>query len=162
MITPLIVLALLLGPLLATRITLGPARRDLGGLLGLFCAFVFFGVGHFAETEAMIRMLPDFVPARRQLVLATGVLELMLAAGFLVPATRRLAGLAAIAVLIGFFPANIYAALNHTGMGGHVWGPEYLLIRVPLQVLLVGWTLIFALRWSPEIPSFAPHAKDHH
>ena len=31
----------------------------------------------------------------------------------------------AAAVLVLFFPANIYAAINHIPMGGHAWGPVY-------------------------------------
>jgi hypothetical protein len=31
-------------------------------------------------------------------------------------------------------------------MGGHTWGPVYLLIRAPLQALLVAWTWWFAVR----------------
>ena len=89
------------------------------------------------------------------MVLATGVLEFAIAAGMLVPATRRLAGLTAIAIFVGFFPLNIYAALNHTGMGGHVWGPEYLLIRFPLQVLLVIWTWMFVVRSKTEMRDMA-------
>ena len=150
MMTPVIIISILLVPLIGALIVGGRDTAALGGLFGISIAFIFFGIGHFVQTDAMITMLPDVLPARRQIVLATGVLEFAIAVGFLVPATRRLAGLAAIAVLIGFFPANIYAALNHTGMGGHVWGPEYLLIRFPLQVLLIVWTWTFAVRSKVE------------
>lgn len=150
MITPLIVVSILLVPLLGAWMVGGPDKARYGGLLGISLAFAFFGIGHFAQTEAMVAMLPEIVPARRPRVLLTGLLEIALAIGFLLPKTRKIAGLAAIAVLIGFFPANIYAAFNHTGMGGHVWGPEYLLIRLPLQVLLVAWTWTFVVRSKAE------------
>ena len=94
----------------------------------------------------MTLMLPPFVPFARPLILATGLLEFAIALGVLRPTSRRLVGLTAIAVLIAFFPANIYAAINHTGMGGHVWGPVYLLVRAPLQALLIWWTWHFAVR----------------
>jgi len=146
MITPLIVVSILVVPLIAAWLIGGREKAAFGGLLGIACAFVFFGIGHFVETDGMIAMLPDVVPARRALVLSTGVLEFAIAFGLLVPATRKLAGIAAIAILIGFFPINVYAALNHTGLGGHAWGPVYLLIRFPLQVLLVAWTWVFVVR----------------
>ena len=150
MITPLIVIFILFAPLIGAWIVGGREKIALGGLFGISIAFIFFGIGHYVQTDSMITMLPDIVPARRQIILATGVLEFAIAIGFLVPATRRPAGLAAIAILIGFFPANIYAALNHTGMGGHAWGPEYLLIRFPLQVLLVICTWTFVVRSKAE------------
>ena len=86
------------------------------------------------------------VPARVPLVYLTGLLEIAIAAGIAFNRTRRLAGMAAIAVLVGFFPFNIYAAGNYTGMGGHQWGPVYLLIRAPLQIVLIAWAWHFAVQ----------------
>lgn len=139
MITPLIMLSLMTVPWLALR-------TRAAGALGLGIVFVFTGAGHFIHTGPMAQMLPDFVPFRVPLVYATGVLEFAIAAGFFVPATRRLAGWAAAAVLVLFFPANIYAAFAHVPMGGHAWGPVYLLIRAPLQAAIVAWVWWFALR----------------
>ena len=34
-------------------------------------------------------------------------------------------GLGAAAVLVPFFPANIYAAINRVPMGGYAWAPAY-------------------------------------
>lgn len=146
MTTPMIILCLLLVPLLASCLMRGARGARFGGTLGIALAFAFFGVGHFVQTEAMVQMLPPFIPFATPLVLATGLLELAISLGLLHPSTRRLAGHVAIAVLILFLPVNVYAAIHHTGMGGHVWGPVYLLIRVPLQLFLICWTWIFALR----------------
>jgi uncharacterized membrane protein len=122
------------------------ADPEYGAVIGISIAFVFFGVGHFIRTEPMAEMLPPSVPYRVTLIYLTGFLEWVLAAGLLFPRTRQLAGWACIAVLISFLPANIYAAANRVGMGGHLWGPVYLLIRVPVQILLVGWTYWFVAR----------------
>lgn len=139
MITPLVMLALMVSPwaLLRTRAA---------GAIGLGVLFVFTGVGHFVQSEPMAQMLPDFVPYRVPLVYLTGLLEFAVAAGFFVPRTRRLAGWAAAAILVLFFPANVYAALNHVPMGGHAWGPAYLLVRAPLQAAIVAWVWWFTLR----------------
>lgn len=153
MTTPIIVLCILFLPLIAAWVIGGRQSVATGGVLGIAIAFVFFGIGHYAQTEAMVAMLPDFVPLRREFVLATGVLEFAIAVGLLLPTTRRASGFVAIAVLIGFFPANVYAALNYTGMGGHVWGPAYLLIRAPLQILLIGWVWVFAVRREDNPPA---------
>ena len=47
-------------------------------------------------------------------------------------------------MLLFLLPINIYAAIMYVPMGGHGWGPIYLLIRVPLQLLLMVWTYRFA------------------
>lgn len=138
-------LALLVGPYLAARL-LGKFDPRAAAAYGLSLLFVFTGVGHFLQTEAMAQMLPPWVPARVPLVHLTGVLEWGLALGVFIPETRRSAGWMALAVLIVFFPVNVYAALNHVPMGGHAWGPEYLLVRAPLQLAIVLWTYWFTIR----------------
>lgn len=150
MTTPIIVLVLLIGPYLVCRF-LGRRRgnatlADFGGALGLGLAFSFFGVGHFAMTAPMSDMLPSWIPNRTALIYATGLLEFALAGAVVARPSRRAAGWACIGVLVGFFPANVYAAINHIGMGGHAWGPVYLLIRGPLQLLLIFWAYHFAAR----------------
>jgi uncharacterized membrane protein len=92
----------------------------------------------------MVDMLPPWVPARRMVVLLTGVLEFALAVALAVPSTRAVAGWACVAILIGFFPVNVYASFKRRGGGGHDWGPVYLLVRLPLQILLVCWCLTFS------------------
>ena len=49
-------------------------------------------------------------------------------------------------VLMLFFPANIYAAIQHVPMGGHAWGPVYLLVRAPLQAAILLWVYRFTIR----------------
>lgn len=150
MTTPLMICAMLIIPALLGAF-LGRLRGREGGFLtggavGLAIAYGFFAVGHFAMTDGMIDMLPAFVPFPRELIWATGVWEIVIAVGLLLPASRRWAGAASIVTLVVFFPANVYAAVNGVGLGGHQWGPEYLWVRGPLQLLLIGWSYYFAVR----------------
>ena len=142
-------LALMVGPWLARR-------TQAAGAAGLALVFFFTGSGHFLQTELMAQMLPPWVPAPVALVYLTGVLEFALAIGFIIPETRRSAGWMAAAVLVLFFPANIYAAINHVPVGGHAWGPVYLLVRAPLQLAILLWVYGFTLR-RPE-PALRPQA----
>ena len=132
-------LALMVGPWLARR------TQD-AGVLGLALLFIFTGSGHFLQAELMAQMLPSWVPAPVALVYATGVLELAIAIALLLPETRRAAGWMAAAVLVLFFPANIFAAINHIPVGGHAWGPVYLLVRAPLQLGILFWVYRFTIR----------------
>ncbi len=164
MITPLIVLAILFVPTLIAAViayrTTSYGIINLGGVLGYAAAFAFFSVGHFVITDEMVSMLPEFIPGRRSLVYATGLLEAGLALALIPTRTRAYAGLGCIVVLILFFPGNIYAAINGVGPGGHQWGPVYLLVRSPLQALLIFWGYWFAVRSCgfPRVPrSLAAH-----
>lgn len=149
----LIMLCILILPyLILTAVDrLGRGRRlqpGLRGRISLALVFLFTGLGHFIQPEAMAQMLPPWVPARVAVIYGTGVLELSAAAGLSVPGLWRLAGVCLIVFLVLALPANVYAAINHVEMGGHGIGPAYLLVRVPLQLILIGWTYWFAVRRS--------------
>jgi uncharacterized membrane protein len=116
------------------------------GRISLALLFLFTGLGHFVNPEPMAAMLPPWVPSRVPLIYATGMLEWAGAIGLLVPRYARIAGLGLVAFLIAVFPANVFAALHHVGMGGHEAGPAYLLVRGPFQVALMWWTYHFAVR----------------
>jgi uncharacterized membrane protein len=157
MLTPIIMLALMLAPYLVAAMLnrVADRRFDLrnAAAIGLGILFIFTGIGHFAQTEPMVQMLPSWVPGRVLLVYLSGILEFAIAAGFFIPRLRRVTGLAAALVLILFFPINVYAAFNHVPMGGHAWGPIYLLIRAPLQAIILVWVYWFTIR-ETKAPSF--------
>jgi uncharacterized membrane protein len=147
----LIIVGLLVGPLVLVAAVNQIRNRSLldvrqGGCLGIALVFFFTGIGHFIKTEPMAEMLPNWVPGRIPLVYMTGVLELAAAVSVAFRRWRNSVGWALIVMLLLFLPVNVHAALHRIGMGGHLWGPIYLLIRVPLQLLLVGWTWWFAVR----------------
>jgi len=114
--------------------------------VGLALLFIFTGMGHFIQTEAMSQMLPPWVSERILIVQLTGILEFVIAAGFIVRRSRRLTGYIAAAILVLFFPVNIYEVINHIPIGGHAWEPVYLFIRAPLQLIILFWVYWFAIR----------------
>jgi len=99
-------------------------------------------------TDDLAIMLPSWVPKPLEIVHLSGIFEFALAAGFLIHQTRRITGWIAIIALILFFPLNIYAVVNHIPHGGHAWGPVYLLIRGPLQLIIISWIYWFAVKKS--------------
>jgi uncharacterized membrane protein len=117
-----------------------------GAAIGLTLLFVLTAVGHFTDTDSMAQMLPSWVPARIGIIHLTGVFEFVIAAGFLFRRFRRVTGCIAATMLVLFFPANIYAAIYHVPQGGHAWGPVYLLIRAPLQLIILLWIYWFTIR----------------
>ena len=163
MTTPAIMLGLLAGPWLALlligrRPSRAAAALRVAGCVGIALVFTFTGIGHFVKTDAMVEMLPPFVPERKELIIATGFVELAAAIAVLVPRLRRWVGWGLIAMLVLFFPLNIYAAIMYVPMGGHASGPAYLLIRAPLQAILIGWVWWFAVRRTVREPGGSPPA----
>src|SRR3954454_5623192 len=75
-------------------------------------AFLASGTVHLVRPETFEPLMPEAVPAHREVIIASGVAELICAAGLLHPRSRKLAGWASAAVLLGVFPGNIKMALD--------------------------------------------------
>jgi len=150
MTTPIIILVLMMAPYVAVRLLAAFTHRNLdaraAAAIGLGILFMFTASAHFVQTQPMAQMLPPWVPGRTIWVYVTGLLEFAIAAGFFVARTRRYTGWAAAAMLVMFFPVNVYAALNHIPMGGHAWGPVYMMIRGPVQVIILFWLYWHTIR----------------
>jgi uncharacterized membrane protein len=78
------------------------------GLVLVFLWFMLGGVAHFALTAVEMRIVPPSIPWPRAAVLVSGVFELLGAAGLLIPATRRAAGVGLFLLTIAVTPANVY------------------------------------------------------
>jgi uncharacterized membrane protein len=100
-------------------------------------SFITPGVLHFARPRMYEAIMPRYLPAHRELVLASGVAEIAGGAGVLHPRTRRGAGWWLIATLVAIFPANVEMAVNAERFRNI---PEALLwARLPLQGALIAW-----------------------
>lgn len=95
------------------------------------------GALHFLDEPFFVRIVPSFLPWPRLLVWISGVCEIGIAIGLLIPKTRRLAGLGLIALYVAVFPANINMVV-HPELGGNVplWA---LWLRLPFQFLFIAW-----------------------
>lgn len=146
---PLIVLLGAFGLLLlGSSLWAGSPDYILAGNGAMAAMLLFTGAGHFAFTHGMMRMLPDFLPAKKAWVLATGVLELAAAVGLLWPLVRTETALLLLLFFLLILPGNVLAARRHlnyqTGAADGP-GPGYLWFRVPLQLFFIAWTWYFGL-----------------
>ena len=102
----------------------------------------FFGAAgalHFLRPAPYERIVPDYLPAHREIVLASGAAELAGAAGVLAARTRRSAGWWLVATLVAVFPANVHMALHPDRFPR--LAPVLLWARLPLQPLAIWWVL---------------------
>jgi len=106
--------------------------------------FIFTGTTHFLMPGKFMEMMPPFIPAPHLMIYASGIFEIMGGIGLIVPATKRPAAYGLAALLIAVFPANIYVALSNVQLGGFMNYSFYQWLRLPLQIVLIGWTLWFA------------------
>jgi uncharacterized membrane protein len=98
--------------------------------------FIVTATAHFNKMKHdLARMIPAYFPRPLLLVYVTGVLELMGAAGLLLPQFRRAAGICLIALLVGLFVANMNAAQKGVSLRGKPATPLWL--RAPMQVFFI-------------------------
>jgi uncharacterized membrane protein len=107
--------------------------KDIQGLAGMFAVS---GVVHLSKPEVYEPLMPKIVPAHREVILASGVLELVCASGLLHPRTRRVAGWASAGLLLAVYPANVKMANDlrssrRTGLKAAAFA------RLPLQLPLI-------------------------
>jgi uncharacterized membrane protein len=116
--------------------------------------FVPAGVTFMPNHADMVNMVPPFVPFPGFMVYASGVLELLGAAGLVLSGTRRAAGISLAVLFVLLLPANIHAAVSDAPFNGEAATPLWL--RIPEQVLYIAIAL-----WATRAVSAVPAAKEH-
>jgi uncharacterized membrane protein len=81
--------------------------------------FLFTASAHWGKLKAdLIRMVPSAFGNGGIWVSATGVAEILIAAGLQIPHAARAAAICAMAMLVAIFPANAKAARERLTLGG--------------------------------------------
>ena len=106
-------------------------------LLALAAAFIFAGVNHFLNPDFFVAIMPPYLPLHLELVLLSGVFEILGGVAVLVPGVRSLAGWGLILLLLAVFPANLHMALNPELFPDVSSSALYL--RLPLQIVFIAW-----------------------
>ena len=111
-------------------------------LLGV--TFLATGALHFLRPRIFEAIVPDYLPAQRELVYASGVAEIVGGAGVLYSKTARAAGWWLIATLLAIFPANVEMAVHAERF--KQFPAPLLWARLPLQGVLIAWAWLTAAR----------------
>ena len=107
-------------------------------------AFVVAGLNHFRNPGFYVGIMPPYLPWPLALVYLSGVAEVALGALVLFPAFAVMAAWGLIALLVAVFPANLHMAM-HPELYPSV-PPTLLLIRLPVQGLLIAWAYWYTRR----------------
>ncbi len=103
-------------------------------LLAIF--MIVAGTMHFVNPEFFLKIVPPYLPLHRELVLVSGVCEILLGVLLLIPKCSHLAAWGIIALLIAVFPANVYLYQHQ-----EIFPASLLihLLRLPLQGVFILW-----------------------
>ena len=101
------------------------------------------GILHFVVPQLYVQIVPPIFPAALALVYLSGLAEIAVGIGLLIPRTRQYAAWATIALLLAVFPANIYMATSGVAIDAMSGGGDPSEIvrwgRLPLQGVLILW-----------------------
>jgi uncharacterized membrane protein len=146
---PLFVLLIAMGiALAAAKVFNSQWNFIFAGNVAMSVMLLFTAIGHFAYSKGMMMMLPDFIPYKKEMVYATGLIEVLAAIGLMIPAYRHLTSIMLIIFFILILPANIYAAIKKVDYQKGTYkgnGLDYLWFRVPLQILFIAWVWYFGI-----------------
>ncbi|MGJ1430986.1 DoxX family protein [Sphingobacterium spiritivorum] len=135
--------------LLAAKFMYGFWDFVFAGNLGMSVFIIFTGLSHFRFQKGMAMMMPDYIPAKMFFVYFTGVLEIAAGIGLMIPTLRALTAVLLIIFLIVVFIANVNSSkkminifkADYTGPGMNYLYAQ----RLPMQLILIGWTWYFGL-----------------
>jgi len=94
------------------------------------------GILHFVTPKGFDSIIPDEIPvSKRALTYASGVAELAIGAGLLLPPSRRVSALAAALLFVAVFPANVNTVrvFKDRPIGYRIAA----IARLPLQVPMI-------------------------
>ena len=110
----------------------------------LALAFAGSGVVHLVKPEVYEPLIPDWLPGAREIVLVSGVAELVCAAGLAHPRTRNAAGWASAALLLAVWPGNMQMAADSFDTDNRALQVGSV-VRLPLQIPMI-WAALKAAR----------------
>ena len=106
----------------------------------VFVWFFVGGIAHFLFVEAQMRVVPPYIPWPRAVVLVSGGLEMLGAAGLLWRPTRKMAAWGLFTLTLAVTPANVFM-LQEAALFPAI--PYWMLVlRLPLQaglLVLIVW-----------------------
>lgn len=104
-------------------------------------AYIVAGLNHFWHPKMYMRFMPTYLPWHYELVLLSGVFEILFGVLLFFPATRIVGAWGIILLLIAIFPANIQMAINfYRAESSYLW---LTIARLPLQPLLIWWAWLY-------------------
>ena len=102
------------------------------------------GVAHLIAPGLFLRIMPDWAPWKMFWVVVSGIAELLLGIGLLLPRWRVLAAWLTIAMLAVYLPIHVLDLLRDQPVVG---SKTVAIVRLPIQLLLMGWVYGLVLRF---------------
>ena len=128
--------------------------KPLAVIFGL--AYINVGVQHFTDTAWFEPIVPNILGDPTIWVLITGVMEIAIGVGLILPWTRRYAALSSMAFLVGIYWANLNMWINNIPLDGKTYAHHWHILRLVGQLGMM--VLSYAI-WRWEAVDVPPSGK---
>lgn len=99
--------------------------------------FILAGVNHFRNPKMYERIIPPYIPSHKNMVVVSGLAEMILGMMLLIPENQSIAAWGIILMLVVFFSVHFYMLQDQrASMKLPKW---VLILRIPLQFILIWW-----------------------
>lgn len=112
--------------------------------------YVNVGVQHFTNTVWFEPIVPVILGDAAFWVYLTGVIEIALGIGLIIPQTRRQAGLWSAAFLVVVYWANLNMWVNNIAIGGNTYADFWQVLRLIAQTGMIALSLLIAGQLTEE------------
>lgn len=103
--------------------------------------YIVAGIIHFIKPKMYMRIMPQYLPAHKSLVLISGFVEILFGLLLFFSETKNLAIYGIIAMLIVFLLVHFHMLSSaKAGAGIPKWA---LILRIPLQFFLMYWAWFY-------------------
>jgi uncharacterized membrane protein len=121
-------------------------RGQQSSLYAMSAFYFLAGLNHLVHPDFYLGMMPSWLSWHYELILISGIAEMLLAIGLLYQRSRVISAWCVILMLIVIFPANIQMATNfYREKHPFFW---LVILRLPLQLLFIYWA--FTLTSRPD------------
>ena len=100
-------------------------------------AYIWIGIRHFVDTTWFEPLVPTVLGDPSIWVLITGVIEVAIGAGMLVPRARPYAALTSVFFLIAVYWANLNMWVNGIPLDGRTYGNGWHMVRLFAQIGMI-------------------------
>ncbi len=123
------------------------AKTTLSTILGLF--FVNVGIAHFTNTEWFEPIVPEVLGDPTFWVQITGIMEIALGLGLIIPLTRRYSSLFMALFLVTVYWANLNMWINDIPLDDNTFAPIWHILRLLGQLVMIVIAL-WVGEWLPN------------
>ncbi len=118
----------------------------------IFAVFLInVGIAHFTDTQWFEPIVPDALGDPTLWVLLTGVLEIVLGIGIIIPQTRKYASILLVAFLVAVYWANLNMWVNNIPLDAQTFANFWHILRLIAQLIMI-LIALWVGDWLPSRP----------